>query len=316
MSAVRIGTRGSPLALRQAELVRERLEALMSTRRLEIVAIRTSGDRTQASGPGARQVALSDFGGKGLFVKEIEEALLAGLVDLAVHSLKDLPATLPRGLSLAAFPRREDPRDVLVSRFAGGIAGLPPGARVGTSSLRRRVLLLHMRSDLNIEPLRGNLDTRLRKLREGPYDAVVLAAAGLRRLGLFPDHAEVLPPEQFVPAPGQGILAVEARVKDSALLELVSRLDHTETRWQAQAERAFLQHLGASCHTPVAAHARVRGGELSVVGLVVSLDGQRVIRAEVAGAPEAAELLGQKLAEDLKARGAAELLKEMERDRS
>lgn len=306
MTALRVGTRGSPLALRQAELVKARLEALVSTDRVEIVPIKTSGDRLA-------QVALADFGGKGLFVREIEEALLGGRVDLAVHSLKDLPATLPPGLVLAAFPPREDPRDVLVSRVGGGIADLPARAVVGTSSLRRRVLLLHRRPDLRVEPIRGNLDTRLRKLQDGPYDAVVLAAAGLRRLGLLTDSAQLLPPEEFVPAPGQGILAVQARADDRPLLELLSGLDHTETRWQAQAERAFLQQLGASCHTPVAAHARVQSGELSLVGLVASLDGQRVIQAEVSGARESAELLGRKLAEDLKARGATGLLSEATR---
>ncbi len=300
---IRIGTRGSPLALRQAELVVERLRALAPTHLLEIVPIKTSGDRLV-------QVALADFGGKGLFVKEIEEALVDGRVDVAVHSLKDLPATLRPEVCLAAFPSREDPRDVLVSRSGVGLADLPRGAVVGTSSLRRRVLLLARRADLRVEPIRGNLDTRLRKLQGGPYDAVVVAAAGLRRLGLLSDRAQVLPPEEFVPAAGQGILAVQARAGDRLLLELLSRLDHTETRWQAQAERSFLQHLGASCHTPVAAHARVRQGELSLVGLVASLDGQRVIRAEIGGAPEVAEVLGQNLAEELNARGAAELLKD------
>ncbi len=300
---IRVGTRGSPLALRQAELVVERFRVLAPTHLLEIVPVRTSGDRLV-------QVALADFGGKGLFVKEIEEALLDGRVDLAVHSLKDLPATLPPEVCLAAFPPREDPRDVLVSRTGVGLDDLSRGAVVGTSSLRRRVLLLARRADLRVEPIRGNLGTRLRKLQEGPYDAVVLAAAGLRRLRLLSDRAQVLPPEEFVPAAGQGILAVQARAGDRLLLELLSRLDHTETRWQAQAERSFLQHLGASCHTPVAAHARVQRGELSLVGLVASLDGQRVIRAEIGGAPETAEVLGQKLAEELSARGAAELLKD------
>ncbi len=303
MTPLRVGTRGSPLALRQAELVVGHLAQVTPTRPVEIVPIKTSGDRLA-------QVALADFGGKGLFVKEIEEALLDGRVDLAVHSLKDLPATLRPELRLAAFPPREDPRDVLVSPTGLGLADLPRGAVVGTSSLRRRVLLLARRPDLRIEPIRGNLDTRLRKLQDGPYEAVVLAAAGLHRLGLLSDCAQVLPPEEFVPAAGQGILAVQARASDGPLLELLSRLDHTETRWQALAERAFLQHLGASCHTPVAAHARVRGNELSVVGLVASLDGRCVIRAEVGGALEAAEVLGQKLAAELNGRGAAELLKE------
>lgn len=308
MTSIRVGTRGSPLALRQAELVKARLEAVMPAGRVEIVPIKTSGDRLA-------RVALADFGGKGLFVKEIEEALFEGRVDLAVHSLKDLPAGREPRLCLAAFLPREDPRDVFVSRSGGGISDLQAGAVVGTSSLRRRALLLHRRPDLRVEPIRGNLDTRLRKLQEGPYEAVVVAAAGLRRLGLSAGHAHLLPPEEFVPAAGQGILAVQCRTGDRPLLELLSGLDHTETRWQAHAERAFLQHMGASCHTPVAAHARLQGGELSLVGLVASPDGQRILRSEVQGAPEAAELLGQKLAEDLNSRGGAELLREMERAR-
>lgn len=302
MSAIRLGTRGSPLALRQAELVVERLRVLAPRHRIEVVPIKTSGDKLA-------RAALADFGGKGLFAKEIEEALLDGRVDVAVHSLKDLPAVVRPDLCLAAFPPRDDPRDVLISRSGGGLADLPRSAVVGTSSLRRRVLLLARRPDLKLEPIRGNLDTRLRKLSEGSYEAIVLAAAGLHRLGLSIERAHVLSPEEFVPAAGQGILAVQARASDRALLELLSGLDHTETRWQAVAERSFLRHVGAGCHTPVAAHARVRGGGLSLVGLVASLDGQRIIRAEVQGAVETAEALGQKLAEELNAKGAAELLK-------
>ncbi len=303
MVSIRVGTRGSPLALRQAELVARSLGALGPPGPIEIVPIKTSGDRLA-------HVSLGDFGGKGLFVREIEQALLAGEVDLAVHSLKDLPASATAGLSLAAYPAREDPRDVLLSRTGGGITALPSGAVVGTSSLRRRVLLLGLRPDLRIEPIRGNLDTRLKKLETGAYDAVVLAAAGLRRAGLLGDHAELLSPEEFIPAAGQGILAVQIRAGDRRLPDLVKGLDHIETRWEAEAERSFLAHLGASCYTPVAAHARVRHGALRLVGLVASLDGQRVVRGEVEGASEAGSVLGQKLAEDLRARGADELLDE------
>lgn len=307
MTAIRVGTRGSPLALRQVELVVERLARLAGCS-AEVVPIKTSGDRLA-------QVAVADFGGKGLFVKEIEEALLGSHVDLAVHSLKDLPTELPAGLCLAAFLPREVPHDVLVSKHGGGLANLPARALVGTSSLRRRVLLLLHRPDLRIEPIRGNLDTRLRKLREGPYDALVLAAAGLHRLGLAPEGAQVLPPEEFTPAVGQGIVVVEARAEDSRVLERVRGLDHTETRWQALAERAFLRRLGASCYTPVAAHARQVDGALFMVGFVASPDGQHAIRGEVRGMHEAAELLGQKLAEDLEARGATQILREIERAR-
>jgi hydroxymethylbilane synthase len=299
--AIRLGTRGSVLALRQADLVAERLRPLAPGCPVEIVPIRTSGDRLA-------HVSLAEFGGKGLFVKELEEALLDGRVDLAVHSLKDLPAELPEGLCLGAFPPRGDPRDVLVSRTSGGIEGLPGGARVGTGSLRRRVLLRSVRPDLTVETIRGNVDTRLRRLSEGAYDAIVVAAAGLERLGLAPENASPLDPGEFLPAVGQGILAVEARAEDRPLLELLRGVDHRETRWQAEAERAFLRRLGASCHTPVAAHARVLDGELTLDGLVASLDGRQVLRGRMAGVPTRAEALGVRLAEDLLARGAQEIL--------
>lgn len=301
---IRIGSRGSPLALKQTALVVERLRRLVPARPVEVVPVRTTGDRLA-------QVALGDLGGKGLFVKELEEALLEGRIDLAVHSLKDVPAELPAGLFLAAFPPRDDPRDVLVTRTGGGIADLPPGARVGTSSLRRRVLLLATRADLRIEPLRGNVDSRLARLRSGGCDAVVLAAAGLQRLGLAPAHACPLPPEEFVPAVGQGILALEARVGAGTLAELLGALDDPGTRAQAEAERAFLGALGAGCHTPVAAHARLADGELRLTGLVASLDGRRVLRGDAAGLPRGAALLGQSLAGELLARGARQLLAEI-----
>ncbi len=296
---VRLGTRGSRLALAQAEAVAAGLRAQGAD--VEIVAIRTSGDQLA-------QVALADFGGKALFVKEIEEALLAGRVDVAVHSLKDMPAALPGGLHLAAFPPREDPADALVTRAGGGLATLPKGARVGTSSLRRRVLLRRLRPDLRDEPIRGNVDTRLQRLAEGRYDAIVMACAGLRRLGLAPAGAVALPPDEFLPAAGQGILGVEAREGDGALLELLATLDHTETRIQAEAERAFLLRLGAGCHTPVAGFARQDGAALSVSGLVASEDGGTVLTAMVSGAPSSARALGEKLADELLARGAGALL--------
>ena len=305
---LRIGTRGSPLALSQAGALAGRLRALAPGRPVEIVPMKTAGDRLA-------QVSLGDFGGKGLFVKELEEALLDGRVDAAVHSLKDMPAELPAGLCLAAFPARDDPRDVLVSRAGGGIADLPPAATVGTSSLRRRVLLLSLRPDLTIKAIRGNVDTRLAKLGTGGWDAIVVAAAGLARLGLTPAGARPLEPDEFVPAVGQGILAVESRASDRELLVLLARVDDPTTRRQAEAERAFLRQLGASCHTPVAAHARLLDGELALDGLVASLDGRRVLRGRTTGAPASAELLGQKLAEELLARGAAKILSEIEGDR-
>lgn len=296
---VRLGTRGSRLALIQCEQVAAELRAHGA--RAEIVVIRTSGDRLA-------QVALADFGGKALFVKEIEEALLAGQVDVGVHSLKDMPAALPAGLTLAAFPAREDPADVLLTRGPGGWDGLPRGARVGTSSLRRRALVLARRPDLRPEPIRGNVETRIEKLRAGACDATILAAAGLRRLGLDPPHSTPLPVDEFVPAVGQGILAVEAREADREVLELLGRLDDTRSRSEALAERAFLDGLGADCHTPVAGHARHDGAALTLTGVVASLDGATVLRWQASGEPREAGRLGRAVAEELLARGAKALL--------
>jgi hydroxymethylbilane synthase len=299
MMNIRLGTRGSRLALAQCEQVAAALRAHGA--RAEIVVIRTSGDRLA-------QVALADFGGKALFVKEIEEALLSGQVDVGVHSLKDMPASLPAGLVLAAFPAREDPADVLLARGPGGWAGLPPGARVGTSSLRRRALVLARRADLRPEPIRGNVETRIEKLTAGACDATILAAAGLRRLGLEPPNLTVLPVDEFVPAVGQGILAIEAREADREVLELLGRLDDTRSRSEALAERAFLERLGADCHTPVAGHARHDGRALVLTGLVASLDGLTVLRSEATGAADEAARLGAAVAEELLARGAKALL--------
>jgi hydroxymethylbilane synthase len=296
---VRLGTRGSRLALVQCEQVAAALRAHGA--RVEVVVIRTSGDRLA-------QVALADFGGKALFVKEIEEALLAGQVDVGVHSLKDMPAALPAGLVLAAFPAREDPADVLLTRGPGGWDGLPRGARVGTSSLRRQALVLARRPDLRPEPIRGNVETRIEKLGAGACDATILAAAGLRRLGLAPPHLTALPVEEFVPAVGQGILAVEAREADREVLELLRRLDDTRSRSEAVAERAFLERLGADCHTPVAGHARHDGSALTVTGVVASLDGMTVVRSQATGEPRKAEQLGASVAEELLAKGAKALL--------
>jgi hydroxymethylbilane synthase len=300
---LRLGTRGSRLALVQTSWVADALRRLGAE--VELVPIKTSGDRLA-------EVALADFGGKALFVKEIEEALLDGRVDLGVHSLKDMPALLPPGLVIAAYPAREDPRDALLSPSAGAIEDLPRGARVGTSSLRRRVLLLSRRPDLAVEPIRGNVETRLGKLESGQYDALIMAQAGLNRLGIAPPHAWPLPVEDFVPAVGQGILAVEVRQADRETLELLSRLDDTRTRMEALAERSFLAALGAGCHTPVAGHCRLHVGALKMGGLVASLDGATMLRAAASGAPESAEALGRELAEDLLARGAGPLLRAAE----
>ena len=296
---LRLGTRGSRLAVAQAGQVADALRARGAD--IEIVIIRTSGDRLQ-------DVALADFGGKALFVREIEEALLDGRVDAGVHSLKDMPAELPRGLALPAYPAREDPRDVLLTRSGGGLDELPRGARVATSSLRRRALLLARRPDLIIEPIRGNVDTRLRKLDEGLCDGLVMARAGLDRLGLKPEHAHLLAVEEFLPAVGQGILGVEARLADSEIQEALRGVDHPDTRMQAVAERAFLRRLGAGCHTPVAGHARLVGETLSIAGLVASVDGATTLTGEASGPGSQAEALGERLADDLLERGARALL--------
>lgn len=292
---MRLGTRGSPLALAQANAVANRLRHFGAE--VEIVPIRTEGDRLL-------EAQLAALGGKGLFVKEIEEALLDGAVDGAVHSLKDLPAEVPAGLALAAFLEREDPRDVLVTRTGARFEDLPPGAVIGTSSPRRRAIVLALRPDLIVEPIRGNVDTRLRKLESGGWDGVILAAAGLHRLGLAPAHARPLAPDVFVPAVGQGILAIEVRV-DGRSRSLVERLDHAATRACALAERAYLARLGASCNTPMAAHAAWSGDRLTLTAFVASEDGRKVLRGNDSGPLHEAARVGLRLAESLLERGAA-----------
>ena len=304
---IRIGTRASALALAQANSVASALRA--HGHDTEIVPMRTEGDRLAAA-------RLAAVGGKGLFVREIEDALLACSVDVAVHSLKDLPAELPDGLTLAAFPAREDPRDVIVTRGRGGLEGLPAGATVGTSSPRRRALLLAARPDLVVEPLRGNVDTRLRKLETGACDAVVLAAAGLRRLEITPPHADALAVDVFVPAVGQGILGVEARASDERVRTSLAVLDDRAARACALAERAFLARLGASCVTPVAGHASLEGAELVMRALVVSEDGRRVLRQNGTARPADAMGLGRRLAEALLGQGAAEMVALAPRERA
>jgi hydroxymethylbilane synthase len=293
---LKLGTRGSALALAQARAVAARLRALGAD--VEVVPVRTEGDRLL-------EARLATVGGKGLFVREIEEALLEGALDLAVHSLKDLPAELPAGLTLAAYVEREDPRDVLVARAGVGFGDLPAGAVIGTSSPRRRALALALRPDLVVEPIRGNVDTRVRKLESGPWDAVILAAAGLSRLGLRLGHARPLDPTVFVPAVGQGTLAVEVRAADRTTRVWVDRIDHAPTRVCALAERAYLHRLGASCQTPMAAYAALDAGRLQMTAFVASEDGRRVLRGAESGTPDECLALGRRLAEALLAQGAA-----------
>jgi hydroxymethylbilane synthase len=292
-----IGSRGSQLALWQANWVRDCLAAAGCD--VEVRVIKTSGDKLL-------NLPLTQSGTKGLFIKEIEEALAAGEVDVAVHSLKDLPTVQPDGLCVAAVPRREDARDVLI----GGqpYNGLRPGARVGTGSLRRQAQLRLLRNDLDLVPMRGNLDTRLRKLDRGDCDALVLAAAGVHRLGLTPRIQQYFAVEQLCPAVGQGALAVEVRRDDHQMEKLVAFLDDPVTHSEVRAERAALLHLGGGCQVPIAAHARVEEGKLHLAGVVASVDGSRVLRSAMAGPAQDPERLGRALAEDLLGQGARSIL--------
>lgn len=293
-----IGSRGSKLALWQANWFRDQLQALGRPCRIEI--IKTTGDKIA-------DVPLANVGTKGLFTKEIEEALLAGRIDLAVHSLKDLPTDLPAGLRLAAIPPREDARDALVGRRLEELAA---GAKVGTNSLRRAAQLRAARPDLMIESVRGNLDTRLRKLSEGRYDALVLAAAGLKRLGWQDRIAEYLPESLMCPAVGQGALAIETREEGEAA-QVCAQLDDACTRAAVEAERAVLKALGGGCQVPIGAHASVAGGQLRLLGVVASPDGARIVRREASGPVADAVSLGSELGNELLAGGGAEILEEV-----
>jgi hydroxymethylbilane synthase len=264
--------------------------------------------RIQTSGDKILDVPLAKIGGKGLFVKEIEEALLRGEIDLAVHSMKDVPTQLPEGLDILCVPPREDPRDALISHQSVSFDQLKSGARVGTSSLRRQAQLLYHRPDFTIEMLRGNLDTRLRKLREGQYDAIVLAAAGLRRLGWDKEVTEYLPTERSLPAIGQGALGIEGRRDDAFLRTLIAKLEHPPTRTAILAERALLQRLEGGCQVPIAAHARLKGDRLELEGMIASVDGHRMIRDQVEGPADNPQALGLELAERLLAQGGDKIL--------
>ena len=301
MSALRLATRGSDLALAQAREVAGLIEGALG-RRAELVVVKTTGDRIQ-------DVSLAKVGGKGLFVKEIEEALLEGRVDVAVHSAKDLPARIPDGLVLAAFPERRDARDALVCRERGGATErLATGARVGTGSLRRAAQLRALRPDLEIVPLRGNVPTRLRKLEELGLDAVVLACAGLERLGLAERIDERMAPELLLPAVGQGTLALETRAGDPLARDLLA-LGDPVTAVCTAAERGFLVRVGGDCNVPLAAYAQWRPGEtLRLRGLVASEDGARMARAEVEADAADAEAAGARAADEVLARGGAAIL--------
>ncbi len=303
-STLVIGTRGSQLAIWQAEWVQAQLKQLAPDLTVVLKRIQTSGDKIQ-------DVPLAKVGGKGLFVKEIEEALLRKDIDLAVHSMKDLPAVLPPGLTIICVPEREDPRDALLAYEGGNLKALPLGARVGTSSLRRQSQLLHARSDLQIEMLRGNVDTRLRKLQEHQFDAIVLAASGLKRLGWDAHITECLSIDVCLPAIGQGALGIEGREDDSFVRSLLARLEHHPTRVTVTAERALLKRLEGGCQVPIAGHAVLEGENLTLDGLVVSLDGKRYVRYSLAGSMSEAESIGTTVAEELLARGAQPILQEI-----
>ena len=301
---LKIGTRASRLALWQAEWVRTQLEQNLDVK-VTLHTIKTSGDKIL-------DVPLANIGGKGLFVKEIEEALLRGDIDLAVHSMKDVPTVLPNLLEIVAMTEREDPRDAISTRYPiTGIDGLPNGATIGTSSLRRRAQLLNRRPDFKISPLRGNLDTRLRKLREGEFDAVIVAAAGIRRLGFESQVTAYLPVDQSLPAMGQGVLGIECRRDDTMVHERIARLNHPPSALAVTAERAFVDRLEGGCQVPIGAYAVATDVSVHLDGLVASLDGTRMIRNDIEGSVEDAAALGTTLAEQLLSKGADEILAEV-----
>jgi hydroxymethylbilane synthase len=294
---LRLGTRGSPLALTQARMVRQALAAAhgLEAGQIGITVIRTSGDRIQDR-------PLAEVGGKGLFTKEIEEALIAGTIDFAVHSSKDMPTVLPDGLVLSAFLEREDPRDAFISRKAKSVAGLPRGATVGTASLRRQAMMKRLRPDLVVVPFRGNVETRLRKLDEGVADATVLALAGLKRLGLADAVTAVLDADEFLPAVGQGAIGIETRANDARTRQMLAAINHADTAQALAAERAFLAVLDGSCRTPIAGHATVSSGIIRFRGMIVKPDGSEAFETTREGSVRDAERLGADAGAELKAR--------------
>ncbi|MEK7299907.1 MAG: hydroxymethylbilane synthase [Nitrospirota bacterium] len=299
-----LGTRASKLALQQSEWFQGQVQVIAPDITVTLTRIQTSGDKIV-------DVPLAKIGGKGLFVKEIEEALLSGEIDFAVHSMKDVPTQLPDGLEILCVPPREDSRDALISRTGCRFQELPVGARVGSSSLRRQSQFLHARPDLRIEMLRGNLDTRLKKLKEGQFDAIILAAAGLRRLGWTEEITEYLDPQLCLPAIGQGALGIEGRSNDQFVRSILSRLTHPPTQVAVTAERALLHRLEGGCQVPIAAYATLTNDQVHLEGLVASVDGKTVIRDAVQGTRAEAQALGTRLAERLLARGADKILGEI-----
>lgn len=298
---LRIGTRGSALAIAQSEWIKDKIEGQYPDISIDLVRIRTKGDKIIDS-------PLAKMGGKGLFVKEIEDALLRKDVDLAVHSIKDVPAELPDGLCLPVFPEREDPRDAFISRFHTSIYDLPDGASIGTGSLRRSSQLLNIKPGLKIVSLRGNVDTRLKRLESGDMEAIILAAAGLNRLGLSDRTTQFLSTDIFLPAIGQGALGIELRKDDERTLEILSFLNHRPTELAIRAERAFLKRLEGGCQVPIAGFGMIKDTDIILKGMVAELDGSRIIRDEVKGPENRPEELGFSLAEKILGSGADKIL--------
>ena len=301
---IRIGTRASALALWQAEWVKSELEKKYPGMTVSLTKIKTTGDKIL-------DVPLAQVGGKGLFVKEIEEAMLAHEIDIAVHSMKDVPTMFPDGLHLSCITKREDARDALLTRNNMKFKDLPQGATIGTSSLRRQAQLMSVRPDFKIAQLRGNVDTRLRKLKEGQFDAIILAAAGVRRLGLAENVSEYIDPSISLPAIGQGALGIECRVDDRELNDLIAFFNHQDTRTCVTGERALLRRLEGGCQVPIACYGQMVNGKLHLIGLVGSVDGKRIIKETIEGEADKAEKLGVTLAEKLLSKGADVILREV-----
>ena len=299
-----IGSRGSKLALWQANWVKSQLENLHSNADISIRVITTSGDKI-------KDVPLSKIGGKGLFVKEIEEALLAKEIDLAVHSMKDVPIEIPPELEISIITKRENPLDALISKNGKKLADLPQGATIGTSSLRRSSQLLNHRNDFKIHPLRGNVDTRLKKVEEGKYDAILLASAGLNRLGWSNRITEEISHEIIIPAMGQGALGIETRLGDTKTYNFISSLNHEQTNYEVSAERALVGKLDGGCQVPIGAYAKIEGNLITLKGLVASLDGKIIHKSEIVGPIEDAINIGQDLGEELLKMGANEILEKL-----
>jgi hydroxymethylbilane synthase len=301
---LRIGTRASKLAITQAQWVRERIAARYLDLQVDLVTVRTKGDRV-------RDRPLSAIGGKGLFVKEIEEALQKKEIDIAVHSLKDVPAELPDNLSIGAIPEREDPCDVLISKNNEPLEDLPKGARIGTSSLRRAAQLLHYRPDLEIVPIRGNVDTRIKKLHSLDFHAIIVAAAGLRRMDLEGRITQALPFNLMLPAIGQGALGLELRIDDQDTGNMVMFLDHYPTHTAVEAERAFLKELKGGCQLPVACFGELTGNTLFLDGMVADVRGEKIVRDRISGRPQEADALGTALAKRILEAGARAILEDI-----